>query len=299
MTESMWSFLRRNYLLIVPLLAIPSTFSYRWPRAPLWLSLLWSTLLPAALITWIGHREANRAKARHDVTLDAVSERLCRGWLTEQERELALTFYEELRHKLHDGAIRRGSFKPGESLHLLLCGGGPEELRVILPKLHTAPCDVPELTSDQELLLARLAATDPQCARLVVQWLFLSGGESAMEKLQSDSVFKPTEEEISEYVLGILNLLPDLPAGKFSQTVGYLKWRKKHLKGKMAVLPKLQDRLLECDDKDFEDTVAVIGGINCGRGQAALNECHGEVHHKWKRDCIDGEIALMTAPLEC
>lgn len=154
--------------------------------------------------------------------------------------------------------------------------------------------------------MAGLAARNPQCARLVLQWLFLSGGESAVEKLQSDGVFKPTEEEISEYVLGILTLLPGLPAAKFSQVVGYLKWRKKDLKGKMALLPKLKDRLLECDDQDFEDTVAVIGGINCGRGKAALDECFETISkrdqqkRKQKRDWIDREIsALISAGMSC
>jgi hypothetical protein len=60
------------------------------------------------------------AKARHGVILDAIRERLAKGRLTERERELVLTFYEELRYKLHDGAIRRGSFHPGERLQLVL-----------------------------------------------------------------------------------------------------------------------------------------------------------------------------------
>lgn len=261
----------------------------------------WTLILPNAMIAFVFHRESNRAKAEHDLIMDALTERLGEGTLTEPDRRLALRYYDELRPRLHDAAVHGGSFRSGEALHLVLCAG-PTELQAVLPKLRVAPSDVPELTSDQEALLARIAAENARCRQVIIQWLFLSGGESAIERLLRDGVYKPAEDEITNHVLGILELLPDLPSGKYSQVVGFLKWRKPHLKGKTALVSKLQDRLTKCDDRDFQDTVAVIGGINCDRGRAALNECLQEIPKKQKqrRDCIDSEIAaLLSAPANC
>ncbi|MGC8731731.1 MAG: hypothetical protein ACP5RC_05680, partial [Halothiobacillaceae bacterium] len=101
-----------------------------------------------------------------------------------------MRFYHEFRHELHEAIAHGGSFRPGEALHLVLCSG-PGELQAILPKLRVAPSDVPALTPDQETMLASIAASNGQCAEVIVQWLFLSGGEAAIEKLQQDNIFNP------------------------------------------------------------------------------------------------------------
>jgi hypothetical protein len=301
MTESMWSFLRRNALLILSLLAIPSACSFMWPLAPIWLSLSWSTLLPAVLVAWIGHREASLAKAHHNVILDAISERLAKGRLTERERELVLTFYEELRHKLHDGAIRRGSFHPGECLQLVLMKArrdGAGELLQILSRLHAAPEAVPQLTSDEEGFLAKLAASDSRHAKVIVQWLFVSDGALAIERLQEGGDCAIAADKISEYILDLARTLP-AQSEKYSRAVGFLSVRKEHLKGKTDFLRELQERLFECDGRDFEDTVAVIGGINSEEGLRTLSECYGDLRGE-KKKCVSQMISgLRTALASC
>lgn len=295
MTESMWSFLKRHAWLIICLLLVPSALSYFWPAAPAALTVMWSSVVPGAVITLIAHRESNRAKADQDVVMDAVSERLREGRLTEADRKLALRFYDQLRRRLHDAAVRGGPFKAGDSLHLVLLKakpGGEMEFENILSKLHTAPYDVPPLDADEETFLTRIAVQNPLCAKIIVQWLFLSGGESAIQRIQEDGILVSDDAKISEF---ILDLLPKLPAEKYSLAVDYLKWRKHHLKGRTAVLRDLQDRLLDCEGQAFEDTVAVIGGINGEPGKAALDACWRELprREKRRRECVDHEIAAL------
>lgn len=301
MTESTWGFLKRNFVLIACVLAIPSTLSYFWPQAPTWLSLSWSTLLPGGLVAWIGHREASRAKARHNVILDAISERLAKGRLTERERELVLTFYDELRHKLHDGAMRRGSFHPGECLQLVMMKSrrdGASELPQILSRLHAAPADVPQLTSDEEGFLAKLAASHPRHAKVIVQWLFVSDGALAIERLQEGGDCAIAADKISEYILDLARTLP-AQSEKYSRAVGFLSVRKEYLKGKTDFLRELQERLFECDGRDFEDTVAVIGGINSEEGHRTLSECYGDLRGE-KKKCVSQMISgLKTAIASC
>jgi hypothetical protein len=297
----MWSFLRRNWILIFLLLVIPPVFDYLWPKVGYRVSFLWTTLVPAVLVAWIGHREASLAKAHHNVILDAISERLAKGRLTERERELVLTFYEELRHKLHDGAIRRGSFHPGECLQLVLMKArrdGAGELPQILSRLHAAPEAVPQLTSDEEGFLAKLAASHPRHAKVIVQWLFVSDGALAIERLQEGGDCAIAADKISEYILDLARTLP-AQSEKYSRAVGFLSVRKEHLKGKTDFLRELQERLFECDGRDFEDTVAVIGGINSEEGLRTLSECYGDLRGE-KKKCVSQMISgLRTALASC
>lgn len=269
--------------------------NHYWPAADAAKSWWWSLTLPNAMIAALAWFFGRGEKADHDIVMGAVDARLREGRLTPRERKLALRFYHEFRHELHDAVAHGGSFRPGEALHLVLCSD-PNELLAVLPKLRVAPSDVPALTRDQETTLARIAADHGQCAEVIVQWLFLSGGEAAIEKLQQDGVFNCSEGEISGYILKLLPSLPDL---KYSEAVEYLRWRKHHLKGRSSVLHELQERLLTCEGQTFEDTVAVIGGINGEQGQAALIACERELprREKDRRAALDHEIVKLKERL--
>ncbi|HWB84549.1 MAG TPA: hypothetical protein VG675_10445 [Bryobacteraceae bacterium] len=60
------------------------------------------------MIGYIFYDEGNLAKADHDLVIDAITERLREGSLTEPDRKLALSCYDELRSKLHDAAVQGG-----------------------------------------------------------------------------------------------------------------------------------------------------------------------------------------------
>lgn len=304
MTEFMRSFLKRHVWLVraarlswLSLIFAAALYAcnHYWPAAEAAKSWWWTLTLPNAMIATLAWHFGKAEKADRDIVTYAIAERLREGRLTPPERRLALRFYQEFRPELHDAVAHGGSFKPGEALHLVLCSD-PTELPAVLPKLRVAPSDVPELTPDQETTLARIAAGNVQCAEVIVQWLFLSGGEAAIEKLQRDGVFNPSEAEISGYILKSLPSLPDL---KYSEAVEYLKWRRHHLKGRTTVLNELQERLLTCEGQTFEDTVAVIGGINGEQGKAALDACWRGLprREKRRRETVDHEIAALTERL--
>jgi len=295
----MWSFLKRHVWLSVMFAVLLYGFNRFFPADNVGRSWWWTLVLPNAMIAFIAHRESNRAKANQKLVMDAISERLCEGRLTEPDRSLALHFYPELRQKLYDAVVHGGSFKAGESLHLVLLKtklSGTKEIEDVLPKLHAAPYDVPRLTPDEEMLLVRIGANNPSCAKVIVQWLFASDGEMAIERLQNNGAFAADDAKISEF---ILDLLPKLPTERYSQAVDYLKWRTRHLKGRTAVLRDLQDRLLDCEGQMFDDTVAVIGGINGEQGKAALDACWRELPRaeKRRRACVDHEIAALKERL--
>jgi hypothetical protein len=286
----MWSFLKRHIWLSVIFAILLYAFNRFFPADDVGKSWWWTLVLPNAMIAFIAHRESHRAKADHNIVIDAISERLPNGGLTEADRNLALRFYDLLRHKLCNSAVREGSFKPGESLYLILRGGGAKEVQGVLAKLRVAPSDVPELTPEEERLLAGFAGNDVPYARVIIQWLFASGGELAVERLQNEGVLGADDATISDF---ILELLPQLPSEKYSEAVRYLSWRREYLKGRTGVLPALRERLLTCTGEDFENTVSVLGGINCGQGTAALRACWKEIRKKHQRDRIDREIAEL------
>ncbi|WP_026443724.1 hypothetical protein [Pseudacidobacterium ailaaui] len=304
MTESMQSFLKRHVWLVraarlswLSLIFAAALYvcNHYWPAAEAAKSWWWTLTLPNAMIAALAWSFGRGEKAEQDIVMGAIDARLREGRLTSPEKKLALRFYHEFRDKLHDAVVHGGSFRPGEALHLVLCSDS-RELQAVLPKLRSAPSDVPALTPDQEKTLARIAAGNGRCAEVIVQWLFLSGGEAAVEKLQQDGIFKPSEAEISGYILKLLPSLPDL---KYSEAVEYLKWRRRHLKGRTTVLHELQERLLTSEGQTFEDTVAVIGGINGEQGKAALDACWRELPRgeKRRRETVDHEIAALTERL--
>lgn len=297
--ELMWSFLRRvgpSIFCLVVLVALNRFF----PAEDVVKSWWWTLVLPNVMVAFISYREANRAKADHNVVMRAISERLRSGRLTEPERRLALRFYDQLRDDLSTAVIRGGSFHAGESLHLAL-QHGVEEVLTVLPKLRKMPWDVPELTPDEEKLLAGLAADSQQYAKAVVQWLFASGSD--IEGMQQDGLLRVDDSTVCRY---LLDWLPELSGDKYSDAVSYLKTRKQHIKGRTDALRELQRRLLRCDGQDFDDTVEVIGGINCGEGQETLQvgikkllrlekEKQGE-----KRKKVDRQMAeLITVAGTC
>jgi hypothetical protein len=267
-----------------------------WPASDAAKSWWWTLTLPNAMIAFLAWSFGKAEEVNRNVVRRAVEARLREGGLTLGERKLALHLYNEFRQDLHDTLAHGGSFKLGEALHLVLCAD-PNELPALLQQLRVAPSDVPELTPDLEAALACIAAANVQYAKVpevIVQWLFLGGGEEAIDKLRHDGIFNPSEAEICGY---ILKLLPNLRDRKYSEAVAYLKWRRHHLKGRKTVLRELQKRLLTCEDREFEDTVAVIGGINGEEGKTALNECWRDLprrERKRRRETIDHEIAALT-----
>lgn len=291
----MWSFLKRNVWLSLLFAFLLYALNHFFPVDNVRESWWWTLVLPNAMISIMAYRENNRAKAEHSVIMDAISERLCVGRLTEPERRLALRFYGQLREKIYDTVIRSGSFHVGESLHLVL-QRGQEEVRGVLSKLHRAPWDVPELTRDEERVLAGLAADNPGCAKVVVKWLFAGGAD--IENLQRDGVLQVDDAAVSQYML---DWLPELSGQTYSNAVAYLTARKQHVKGRIDALRELQQRLLRCEAQDFDDTVAVIGGINCGLGQEALDGGIRKLLRiekekgQEKRKRVDREMAALIA----
>ncbi|MFN3325414.1 MAG: hypothetical protein ACK5AZ_18115 [Bryobacteraceae bacterium] len=285
MAASLWEFFKSNAVLIFTLIAVTLTCNYYFSSAPLWLSTLWNTLLPSALIAWIAHRAANRAELEHTLVLETISERLSKGYLTEAERKLGLRLYDRLRDKLHDAVVRGNSFHAGESLQIMLMKalrGDPEEIQRILSKLPTAPSNVLPLTSEEEKFLARLGADNTQCAKVVVQWLLNSGGQPAIERLFEEQAFEVDETTICGYILDLIQTLPHT-SKQYSWAVDYLSQREDQLKGRTAFLSGLQSKLLDCEDYlTFRGTVDVIRGINSDAGLKTLNTCYR--HRPMKRE---------------